>query len=166
MQKYQLQWSVSWKMSDSIIWIIPFTLQCNEFLRISYTKLGVRILQFLINYKRFFFSWYDEVLKLHEVDEVPCAIPCKIRNLVCSLIYVIGVLNIQQLSDFLHLLAPERSLVRVKDFASTNYETFTGRWRYMIINTDYKTLKSGFQVNKVMKLFIFCVRTYRKDWQC
>lgn len=93
----------------------------------------------------FFFSWNYKVIKLHEVDKVPCAILCKISNIVCSLIYVIGVLNVQQLLDFLHLIATERQLGRVKDFASTNYETFTGMWRYTIINTDYKTFKSGFE---------------------
>ena len=117
------------------------------------------------------FSWNYEVLKLHEVDEVSCAIPCKISNLVCSLIYVTAALNLQQLSYFLHLIAPERSLVRVKDFANTDYETFTARWRWIIINADHKTLKSGFQVNKeinyllrknlgkrlaMLNLFIFC----------
>lgn len=65
-----------------------------------------------------------KVFKLHEVDEVPCVITCKISNILCSLIYVIGVLNIQQLSHFLHLIAPERSMLRVKDFTSTNYETY------------------------------------------
>lgn len=53
--------------------------------------------------------------------------PMQISNTACSLIYVRGILNIQQLSDFLHLMAPERSLVRVKDSTSTDYEAFTGR---------------------------------------
>lgn len=64
-----------------------------------------------------------KVLKLHEVDEVLSVITHKISNILCSLIYVIGVLNIQQLSHFLHLIAPERSLLSVKDFTNTNYET-------------------------------------------